>query len=254
MGSNPTERFSNRVENYVKYRPGYPPVIVDLLAAECHLTSTSVIADVGSGTGLLARLFLQNGNPVWGIEPNQPMRTAAEQFLKDYPNFTSIAAVAEATTLPESSVDFVTAGQSFHWFSAEEAWIEFKRILKPGGWIVLVWNERQLDATPFLGAYEELLQRYAPEYQEVSHQSGGDIEFKAFFGPGLQERSFANSQFFGYEGVKGRLLSSSYAPLAGHPNHEPMLDQLQRIFEAHQVGGQIEFKYITEVYYGQPAA
>ena len=254
MRTNPTERFSNRVENYVKYRPGYPAAIIDLLAAECHLTSTSIIADIGSGTGILARLFLENGNSVFGVEPNQPMRAAAEQFLKGYANFTSIAATAEATTLPDDSVDFVTAGQSFHWFRAAEAWAEFGRILKPVGWIVLIWNERQLETSPFLQAYEQLLQRYAVDYQDVSHQSIRNIEFKALFGEELQEKTFANSQYFDYDGLKGRLLSSSYAPLAGHPNYEPMLEYLKTIFAAHQVEGRIKFNYTTRVYYGRPTA
>ena len=250
---NPTERFSNRVENYLKYRPGYPPAIIELLAAECQLTPASVIADIGSGTGLLAQLFLANGNPVFGIEPNQEMRSAAEALLKAYPNFTSVAATAEATTLPDRSVDFVTAGQSFHWFKTEQAYAEFVRILKAGGWVMLVWNERQLDTTPFLRAYEQLLQHYATDYENVRHENVGDDKLKRFFGETLREKIFANSQNFDFEGVKGRLLSSSYAPLAGQPNHEAMLDELKAIFEAYQVGGRIEFKYSTHLYYGRPA-
>src|SRR6266446_9260655 len=112
--SAPTERFSNRVENYIRYRPGYPKEIIELLKAECGLFPQSVVADAGSGTGLLAKLFLENGNLVFGIEPNREMRAAGERLLQAYPRFTSIAGTAEATTLPGQSVDFVTAGQAFH--------------------------------------------------------------------------------------------------------------------------------------------
>ncbi len=247
----PTKRFSNRVEYYLKYRPGYPPAIIELLRAECNLTPASVVADLGCGTGFLARLFLDHGNRVFGVEPNREMRTVGEQLLGHDPNFTSIAATAEATTLPDSSIDFVTAGQAFHWFKPDLATAEFQRILKPAGWVVLVWNERQTDSSPFLAAYEQLLRRYALDYKIVTHTSVDDSRLTALFGRGLKEATFANAQSFNFEGIKGRLLSSSYAPLAGHPQHQPMLAELQAIFRTHQLDGRIEFKYTTHVYYCQ---
>ena len=249
--SNPTERFSNRVENYVKYRPEYPSVVLDLLVSECQLTPVSVIADIGSGTGLLAKLFLKYGNPVFGVEPNEKMRTAAEELLKEYPNFRSIAGTAETTSLPANCAHFITVGQAFHWFKSADAYAEFTRILKLDGWVVLIWNERQSDTTPFLKAYEQLLRRYATEYKAVTHKQSTGDKVKALFGEGLQEKTFANSQIFDFEGLKGRLLSSSYAPLAGHPNYEAMLTELQAIFQAYQTDGTIEFKYTTRVYYCQ---
>ena len=216
-----------------------------------NLLSSKIIADIGSGTGLLARLFLNYGNPVFGIEPNKEMRTAGEALLKDYPSFTGIAAAAEATTLPDDSVDFVTAGQSFHWFKPEAAYAEFARILKPTGWMVLVWNERQSATTPFLEAYEQLLRRYATEYKTLTHKRSTGDKVKSLFGEGLKVKTFANGQVLDFEGLTGRLLSSSYAPLAGHPNHEPMLTELRSIFQVYQVGGAVEFKYTTRVYYCQ---
>lgn len=244
---NPTQRFSSRVENYVKYRPTYPSAVIDLLAAEAHLTPASIIADVGSGTGILARLFLENGNHVFGVEPNPEMRQAGEHLLKDYPNFTSVAATAEATSLEERSVDFVTAGQSFHWFEPEQACREFVRILRPPGWVVLVWNDRQTNTTPFLEAYERLLQTYATDYAAVNHKHFNPMSM----GIEMKVARFENSQHFDFEGLKGRLLSSSYAPETGQPNHEAMLNELNQLFWAHQVDGKITFKYSTEVYYGQ---
>lgn len=250
--TDPTQRFSSRVANYVKYRPSYPAAVIGLLATECGLTPDSIVADVGSGTGLLAELFLQAGNRVMGIEPNRDMREAGEQLLRGYDRFVSIAAAAEAITLPDHSVDFITAGQSFHWFDRERASVEFARILKPQGWLILIWNERRVDSTPFLRAYEQLLHTYSPDYAQVDHkQVGLDIIQAAFPTEVFRTRSFENQQRFDFEGVKGRLLSSSYAPEAGHPNHAPMLAELAAIYEAHQQSGEIVFEYDTRVYYGQ---
>ncbi len=236
----------------MKYRPSYPAAIIDLLAAQCGLTPDSIVADVGSGTGLLAELFLKAGNRVLGIEPNHEMREAGEQLLRSYDRFVSIAATAEATNLPDHSVDFITAGQSFHWFDLELASVEFVRILKPRGWLVLIWNERRIDSTPFLRAYEQLLHTYAPEYAQVDHkQVDLDTIQAAFPTVNFQTRSFDNQQRFDFEGVKGRLLSSSYAPEAGDPNHAPMLAELAAIFGTHQQHGEIVFEYDTRVTYGQ---
>src|SRR5581483_9144642 len=157
---NATQRFSSRVDNYIRYRPGYPAEILALLKRECALKKESVIADIGSGTGLLSRMFLENGNVVYGVEPNSEMRKAGERLLASYSQFHSIAGTAESTTLPVRRVDFVTAAQAAHWFDRKKARAEFIRILKPGGWLVLVWNERCID-TPFLRDYEQLLLTYA---------------------------------------------------------------------------------------------
>ncbi len=247
-----TQRFSSRVENYVKYRPGYPGAILDLLRAECGFTPDSLVADIGSGTGLLTELFLKNGNRVFGVEPNKEMREAGERLLARYSSFTSVAAIAEETTLPDHSVDFITAGQAFHWFDRATTPIEFARILKPRGWIVLVWNERRIGAAPFQIAYEQLLNTYGTDYAEVSHHLVGLDDFRACFqNDSFQVRTFDNVQVFDFEGLKGRLLSSSYAPEAGHPNHDPMLHELKAIFDTYQVDGVVTFEYDTQVYYGQ---
>ncbi len=252
--TDPTQRFSSRVTNYVKYRPSYPPAIIDLLVSECSLTPDSLVADVGSGTGLLAELFLKAGNRVLGIEPNREMREAGERFLRGYERFISVAATAEATTLPAHHVDFISAGQSFHWFDRERVGTEFARILKPQGWLALIWNERRIDSTPFLRAYEQLLHTFSPEYAQVDHkQVDLDIIRAVFPTAAFKTRSFDNQQWFDLEGVIGRLMSSSYAPEAHHPNHEPMLAELTALFAAHQQNGQIAFEYDTRVNYGQLA-
>jgi SAM-dependent methyltransferase len=249
--ADPTRRFSSRVANYVKYRPSYPPAVVSWLAEACGLTPAAPIADIGSGTGLLAELFLKNGNRVFGVEPNREMREAGERLLAGYASFISVDGAAEATTLDDHSVDFVTAGQAFHWFDRQRARAEFARILRPGGWVALVWNERRV-ATTFLGAYEQLLCSYSSDYATLNHRQVDQAAIAAFFRTGsFGLRSFENRQIFDYDGVKGRLLSSSYAPEAGDPRHQPMLDALATIFQAHQADGVVAFEYDTKVYYGQ---
>jgi SAM-dependent methyltransferase len=248
-GLNPTTRFSSRVENYVRYRPGYPAEIIDLLRDNCGLAGDSVVADIGSGTGKLAELFLKAGCTVFGVEPNKEMREAGERM--DFPNFTSIDGTAEATTLPARSVDFITAGQAFHWFDHAKCREEFLRILKPNGWVVIVWNDRQSDTTPFLADYENLMLEFGTDYKEVNHRRTDKPEvIEKVFGTQPRFKSFYNVQYFDFEGLKGRVLSSSYAPEAGHPKYEGMLAALKRVFENRQKDGRVAFEYDTHVYYG----
>jgi SAM-dependent methyltransferase len=249
--SNATSRFSDRVENYVRYRPGYPPEVIAELKCECGLTSSHVVADIASGTGIWTRQLLENGNPVFAVEPNAEMREAGERLLAVFAKFNSVVGTAEATTLADQSVDFVTAAQAAHWFDREGARREFVRILKPGGWLVLMWNERLTDSTAFLRDYERLLLTYGTDYQDIRHEHTTS-EIDEFFDPApFQERAFAMSQQFDYGGVEGRLLSSSYAPGPGHPKHAPMLRELRRIFDTCSVQGRIAFEYKTRLYFGR---
>jgi ubiquinone/menaquinone biosynthesis C-methylase UbiE len=249
--SNATSRFSDRVENYVRYRPGYPPAVLQELKAECGLTPTHVVADIASGTGIWTRMLLENGNPVFAVEPNAEMREAGERVLAAFPRFTSVVGAAESTTLADQSVDYVTAAQAAHWFDRERARREFVRILKPGGWLVLLWNERLTDSTAFLRDYEQLLLTYSTDYQDIRHEHTTS-EINEFFDPApFQERVFEMRQEFDHAGVQGRLLSSSYAPGPEHPRHVPMLKELRRIFDANDVEGQVAFEYKTRLYFGQ---
>jgi SAM-dependent methyltransferase len=247
----PKQRFSNRVADYVRYRPGYPREVLDLLREECDLKPDSVIADIGSGTGILTQLFLENGNLVLGVEPNVEMRQAGEDFLRAYPRFRSVAASAEFTTLPDASVDLVVAGQAFHWFEPCAARTEFARILRPGGPVVVIWNERMKDTSPFLREYEAFLRTFGTDYDKVSERYPQVQSMEDFFGPGaMTKRSFANAQVFDFDGLRGRLLSSSYSPPKGHAKHEPMLAALLPLFDAHAENGRVRFDYETHVYYG----
>ena len=248
--SDATQRFSSRVDHYVRYRPGYPAEVLDLLKEACGLTPESVVADIASGTGIWTQRLLSNGNPVFGVEPNAEMRKAGEEFLKDYPRFISVAGTAEETSLSDHSVAVVTAAQAAHWFDRPRARAEFLRILKPKGWVALLWNERLTDSTPFLRAYEHLLLTYGTDYKEVRHEKT-TAEIKDFFAPApYQEKVFKSEQVFDYEGMEGRLLSSSYTPEPGQKNYEPMLKAMREIFEEHKVNGQVVLEYDTRVFYG----
>jgi SAM-dependent methyltransferase len=224
------------------------------LRHECQLTPASIVADIGSGTGILTEMFLDNGNTVFAVEPNKEMREAAERLLGSNSKFHSIAATAEATTLPDRNVDFVTAGQAFHWFDRDKSRAEFLRILKPSGWVVLIWNDRNVSDRPFFKAYENLLVTYGTDYEAVGHKHVDAEIIGSFFGASpFKQAQFPNQQEFDFEGLKGRLMSSSYAPEPGHPKHDPMLDALDKIFKEYRTAGKVIFKYDTTVYYGKLA-
>lgn len=218
---------------------------------ELGFSNESVVADIGSGTGILSELFLKHCNTVFCVEPNGEMRKAAEELHAGSLGFRSIDGTAENTTLNTASVDFVTAAQSFHWFDPLKTRAEFLRILKPSGWVLLIWNIRR-NSTPFMEAYEQLVNQYAnrPHSRRVTHDKIGGDGLRNFLGE-HNTKTFENSQLLDFEGLAGRLLSSSYVPLVGEPGYAMMLDALRRIFDAHQEGGLVHLEYDTEVYYSK---
>jgi ubiquinone/menaquinone biosynthesis C-methylase UbiE len=244
------QRFSSRVADYVRYRPGYPAELIPLLRGECGLRSGHVVADIGSGTGFLSEIFLKNGNRVYGIEPNEAMRLAGEEYLASYDGFSSIDASAEATTLEDAGVDFITAGQAFHWFEPVATRREFARILKPGGWVVVVWNDRE-KTSPLAGAYEDLIVKYGVDYARVRESYPEAQMIREFLrSASVSERSLPNSQTFDREGFAGRLRSSSYVPKEGQENYASMMAELEEIFRAYQKDGHVTLEYATHVYFG----
>jgi SAM-dependent methyltransferase len=248
---NSTQRFSTRVENYIKYRPSYPREVLELLRLRCGLVATAVVADIGSGTGILTELLLETGAEVFAVEPNKEMREAAERLLADYGRFRSVSGTAEATTLPEASVDLVTASQAFHWFDVQKSRHELARVLEPGGWVALIWNERPPEPGLFLSEYESLLRRHAAEYERVTNMRADEVKIREFYGRRPELAVFPNRQTLDYAGLEGRLMSSSYAPEPGHPEHEPMIAGLRELFERHSRAGKVVFSYRTLVYFGQ---
>ncbi|HSL83699.1 MAG TPA: class I SAM-dependent methyltransferase [Thermoanaerobaculia bacterium] len=254
MALDPTRRFSDRVADYVRYRPGYPEALLRALVEETGLGPGSRVADVGSGTGISTELLLRSGCTVFAVEPNDAMRAAAEARLSSEPRFRSVAGTAEATGLPDAGADLVAAGQAFHWFDRERFRTECRRILRPapgGGRVALFWNSRQTGPTPFLRDYEALLRRFGTDYERVDHLRLGPADFEPFFGGPYLSRRFPNRQVFDFEGLRGRLLSSSYTPGPGHPDHAPMLAELRRLFDRHQEGGRVRFEYDTELHLGR---
>jgi len=247
----PTERFSNRVENYVKYRPGYPPEILRLFDEEIGLTADSIIADIGSGTGISARMFLENGNRVFAVEPNDAMRAAADASLSSYQNYYSVKGTAENTTLAEDSIDIAIAAQAFHWFDIEPTRAEFERIVKQKGYIALIWNEPELDTTPFLIEYEAFLNKYADDYANVRHDNVNNETLNIFFRGAFNTREFANRQVLDIEGLRGRILSSSYMPTPEAANYWMMNKDLVSLFAKHAESDRIEVLYRTKIYYKQ---
>ncbi len=251
LNSAPTERFSSRVENYVRFRPSYPKEVIDVLRVECGLTPDFLVADRASGTGFFTRLLLENGNRVFGIEPNKDMRAAGEHYLAAFPNFTSIDGTAESTTLPDRSVDLITCAQAAHWLKREDALREFRRILKPDHFVVILFNDRKVKGNPVSDDYEQLVVKYGTDYSEVQ-RLGRIFEGVDFFAPyRCDKRTLPNHQDFDYESLEGRLLSSSYAPQRGEPSFVPMIADLKRLFEKHQRGGHVRMEYDTNIYFGK---
>lgn len=248
MIADPTKRFSDRVHDYVKYRPSYPPDTIQVIVEEAELSAGAVIADIGCGTGISSLPFLKQGIRVIGVEPNDAMRAAAGRFLAEFPGFSIKAASAESTGIEDNSVDAVIAAQAFHWFQTQKTRAEFERILRPGGSMVLMWNERSLNATEFLREYEELLVRYSTDYSQVRHDRFGPELLGEFFARPFQAFGFDNKQTFGLEGLLGRVRSSSYMPPPGSPAFRDLADNLTTLFAKHAENGRIEIFYTTRVY------
>lgn len=249
--SDTVERFSNRVENYVKYRPSYPSEMLDLFRDEMNLTKDSIVADIGSGTGISARIFLENGNAVFGVEPNRAMREAAEEFLKDFPRFKSVDGTSENTNLTDNSVDFVIAAQAFHWFDKKKTRPEFKRILREKGFVGLIWNERQLETSDFLIEYENHLKKFGTDYEKVRHDKIDENILSDFFLADFQKRTFLNIQPLDFEGLKGRMLSASYMPSETDSVFPAMINELKSLFENYAEKGKIQLLYNTNIFFTQ---
>lgn len=252
MSNNSTTRFANRVDDYVKYRPHYPVEIVAFLEQHYQLSPDKLIADIGAGTGISAELFLDAGYKVIAIEPNKEMREKSIALLQHrFSGFYALDGTAENTGLEEENVDAIIAGQAFHWFDREKAKVEFERILKPGGIVVLVWNERNT-ISGFEKEYDELIKQHGKDYVTVDHRNISDEFIAAFFNPApVQLEVFKNQQVFDFNGLEGRLLSSSYMPSREDEGYERMISAVRHLFDRYQENDRITIHYATKVYVGR---
>jgi hypothetical protein len=240
-----TQRFSDRVENYAKFRPNYPDALIQSMLE--RLPVPAVIADIGSGTGILSDQLLGAGYTVFGVEPNEPMRLEAERRLGARPGFHSLAGSAEATTLPTGSVQAITCAQSFHWFDRPRCRVEFDRILQNPRLVLLIWNERVSGG--FMDEYDHILHESAADYGRVSQRNITDVDVAEFFAPDSVERfHFPHAQRLNRESFLGRVLSSSYVPNVGRPGHDTLMMKMQAFFDSHAPSGTIDFPYQTRVY------
>jgi ubiquinone/menaquinone biosynthesis C-methylase UbiE len=247
----PTERFSDRVSNYIKYRPSYPSELIDTLTSECHLSSRSIIADIGSGTGKFSKLLLDRNYRVNSVEPNKEMREAAEYQFSKLSNFVSVEGESEKTNLENSSVDLITAAQAFHWFKREEARKEFERILKATGYVALIWNQRKLDL-PFQKEYEQMLREFATDYKAVNHMNLTIDDFADFYYPNeVSTYKFANTQHLDLVGFLGRMQSSSYTPKADTKEYDILIKVAENLFSKFENEGSISFDYEAFLYLGK---
>lgn len=243
-------RFSDRVEAYVRSRPTYPSGVIRVLTERLGLGPDWVVADLGSGTGISSKLFVDNGNTIIAVEPNAEMRHAAERVLGVSPRFRSVDGSAEDTGLEGGSVDLVVAAQAFHWFDPKATRRECVRILRKPRRAALFWNTRLTEASDFARGYERLLERFGTDYVQVRDHRAPEAGLENFFDDSPEEVRMPNAQLFDFDGLRERLLSSSYAPSPGHPDHEPMIRELRRLFEEHRWGGFVRFDYDTQLFFG----
>jgi ubiquinone/menaquinone biosynthesis C-methylase UbiE len=249
---NPTERFTGRVESYRRYRPGYPAQVVETLRRECGLRDDAHVADVAAGTGLLTEVLLAEGFAVTAVEPNDEMRAACASLEREYPKLRCIAGTAEGTGLPDASVDLITVAQAMHWFDLDKTKAEFARVLKPGGWCAVLYNNRRLSGDAFHDGYEGLLRDFGVDYLAVKGQHMGRKRLAAFFAPEpMQCASFENAQSFDYAGLEGRILSSSYMPRPGQPRFEEMQAAMERLFAETERDGKGTMVHDCLVCWGQ---
>ncbi len=244
------QRFSDRVENYIKYRPGYPDDVIPMLQLEIGLMDSDIVADIGSGTGISAKLFLEHGNKVYGVEPNEPMRKAAEGLLSEYENFISVHGSSEETNLEDHSIDVIVCAQAFHWFDREKTKKEFTHIANKGAHLVLLFNDRK-ESEPFQQDYQKLIEQYSIDYNEVSHRNISEEIIADFYAPHkFKKFIFHYEQHFDLEGLTGRVLSSSYMPNEDHPNFTSLKNAISVLFNSHKQNEMVTFAYETRLFVG----
>lgn len=243
----PKQLFTDRAEDYAKYRPNYPEALLHELSA---IGEGGTIVDVGSGTGIFSALLTRLSATIVGVEPNAAMRAQAERNLANCSNFRSVEGSAEALPFDDESVKLVTVAQAFHWFDRSKFKSECRRVLQRPGWVALVWNLRKAGQEGFFADYEQILRTHAPTYKASGHQNESDQQFQEFFDGEFEQKTFSNPQFLFWEELLGRAKSASYFPREGDETYESAITALQTAFDKHKRGGRVDFDYTTELYLG----
>ena len=244
-----TEKFTGKADAYEKSRPDYPKKFIDFLTEVLGVNESSVIADIGSGTGKLTKNLLEIGGTVYGVEPNEDMRRRAEAAFAHNGRFISVPSPAESTTLSGHSVDLITAAQSFHWFDKERFREECIRILKPGGRVVLVWNSRDKDSE-FVKRQFEIFKKFCPGFSGFSGGGGSDEEnISAFFNGRFEKIFFPNDIALDRDRFINRSLSASYSLKSGDADFDAYVTALENCFSDFEENGTVIMPNITRVYY-----
>jgi SAM-dependent methyltransferase len=235
------EKFTGKSADYAQYRERYDPeMILPLLREWCGLTPTWTIADIGAGTGMLGDVFRANGNPVTAVEPNADMRAMCTRLHEADPLFRVVAASAEETGLPAASVDMVAVGRALHWFVVEQALREFRRILRPGGWVAVIAAGREGQGREENEAFEKLMQTWTGNLQSTRAGYALYQRLDEFFAGGeLHHAEVGSEMHLDWEALRGLTLSISYAPLPGSPLFAGFEAALAEYFDRYQQGGRI---------------
>ncbi|MGN1203190.1 MAG: class I SAM-dependent methyltransferase [Eubacterium sp.] len=246
-----TEKFSGRAENYTKGRPSYAQEFIKTLYGTVGFNENSVVADIGSGTGKLSKQLLDMGSTVYCVEPNDDMRRIAQSELSSYSNFISVKANAEMTGLKGNSIDFITCAQAFHWFDAGKFKQECKRILKPAGKVVLVWNTRDMDSNFSIESYE-IYKKYCPLFKGFhGGMRDDDKRIYDFFNNKCSKMIFENPLAFTREKFITRSLSASYSIKSGDEGFESYIRELEELFDKYCENGFVTVKNNTVAYAGE---
>lgn len=243
--------FTGKADDYSRYRPGYPLKLIGVLENEINFDSTKDVADIASGTGMLTKLFLQNENLVFGVEPNDDMRQTAEKGLSKFYNFISVKGTAEKTNLADGSVDIITVAQAYHWFESEKTKAEFKRIIRKNGYAVLIWNILRKNYNGFHKAYVKFLEKLSPENYLRHIEGSSEENIKSFFdGFKFSSKSIDNQQILDWKGLRGNLFSISFFPKE-EGRQKKAIDDLKKIFDDYNINEKVILEYSTKIYYGK---
>jgi ubiquinone/menaquinone biosynthesis C-methylase UbiE len=244
----PLNRFSSRAALY-QNRARYPHALLDYLRASCGLTPDMVIADIGSGTGFLTVLLLENGNRVYAVEPNAEMRAVADELFTDIPLFTSLTGTAEQLPIKDASVDMVTVGQALHWFEVDKARVEFQRVLKPTGKVVVVDNRPRSDDSEFMQACRAFEQKYFLDFGTAAEPPARVV--KLFTGIEIQKKQIPFIFSCSEKIFRDGFLSSSLAPEAGSQAYTQCEESLHNLFVQYQALGKVQLSFETAIYCGR---